>query len=72
MTQLSVREAAGAGFRLIRREPLAVLGWAALYLVLAAAAAALLGATFGNFFVVLARPATPSRRSPTCSRCRCR
>lgn len=55
MTQLSVRQAAGAGFRLIGREPLAVLGWAALYLVLAAAAAALLGATFGNFFVVLAQ-----------------
>ncbi|MDX9996890.1 MAG: hypothetical protein WCY15_02555 [Phenylobacterium sp.] len=43
MAELSIGQAAGAGLRLIRREPLAVLGWAGLFLVLTAAMLLMLG-----------------------------
>lgn len=54
MAEISVGQAVGAGFRILRREPLAVAGWAALYLVVGVAAMALLGGMFAQFFAVLA------------------
>ncbi|MFC3076755.1 hypothetical protein ACFODL_01500 [Phenylobacterium terrae] len=59
MAEISVGRAAGAGLRLIRREPKAVLGWAGLYLAAAAITMALFGAIFGQFFTTLARDAEP-------------
>lgn len=59
MTQIAVGQAVGAGFRLIRREPLAVLGWALLYLAFAAAMMALLGGIFGQFSATLAQDVEP-------------
>lgn len=53
MAEISVAQAAGAGLRLIRREPKAVLGWAGLYLAVTGALVALMGVTFANFFAVL-------------------
>lgn len=55
MAEISVGRAAGAGLRLIRREPKAVLGWALFYLAVTAVLLALAGATFAQFFAVLAR-----------------
>ncbi|HEX2562248.1 hypothetical protein [Phenylobacterium sp.] len=59
MAEISVGQAVGAGFRLIRREPKAVLGWALLYLAFAAAMMALFGGVFAQFFAALSQDAEP-------------
>lgn len=59
MAEISIGEAAGAGLRLIRREPKAVLGWALLYLAFGAAMMALFGGVFAQFAAALAQDAEP-------------
>lgn len=56
MAEISVGEAAGAGLRLIRREPMAVLGWAALNLAVSVVMMAMLGGMIGQLAAVAARP----------------
>jgi hypothetical protein len=56
MADISVAKAAGAGLRLIRREPLAVLGWAGLNLVLSAAMLTLLGGLIAQVAAMAGQP----------------
>lgn len=56
MAEISVGQAVGAGFRVIRREPLAVLGWAALNLATSVAVLALFGGMIAQIVAIGQRP----------------
>lgn len=56
MAEISIGEAAGAGLRLLRREPMAVLGWAVLNLAVSVVLLAMMGGMIGQIAAVAARP----------------
>jgi hypothetical protein len=56
MAEISVGRAAGAGLRIIRREPLAVLGWAALNLAMSVALLSLFGGLIARVLAVAGQP----------------